>query len=55
MDRGDWWATAHGVAKSQTQLSHKHFHFKIIGKASGALQEGELFWRRTTVGFCPAW
>ena len=22
MDRGAWWATAHGVAKSQTQLSH---------------------------------
>ena len=21
MDRGDWWATVHGVAKSQTQLS----------------------------------
>ena len=22
MDRGDWWATVHGVAKNQTQLSH---------------------------------
>ena len=21
MDRGDWWATVHGVAKSRTQLS----------------------------------
>ena len=21
MDRGDWWATVHGVSKSQTQLS----------------------------------
>ena len=21
MDRGDWWATVHGVTKSQTQLS----------------------------------
>ena len=21
MDRGAWWATAHGVAKSQTQMS----------------------------------
>ena len=21
MDRGDWWATVHGVAKNQTQLS----------------------------------
>ena len=22
MDRGAWWATVHGVAKSQTQLSY---------------------------------
>ena len=22
MDRGDWWATVHQAAKSQTQLSH---------------------------------
>ena len=27
MDRGAWWATVHGVAKSWTQLSTKHFHF----------------------------
>ena len=27
MDRGDWWATVHGVAKSQTRLSaHAHTH-----------------------------
>ena len=24
MDRGVWWATVHGVAKSQTQLSDQH-------------------------------
>ena len=24
MDRGAWWATGHGVAKSQTRLSDKH-------------------------------
>ena len=23
MDRGAWWATAHGVTKSQTQLNNK--------------------------------
>ena len=28
MDRGDWQATAHGVAKSQTQLSNYTFAFK---------------------------
>ena len=22
-----WWAIVYGVAKSQTQLSHQHFHF----------------------------
>ena len=27
MDRGDWWATVHGVAKSWTGPSEKHFHF----------------------------
>ena len=26
MDRGTWWATVHGVTKSQTQLSDFHFH-----------------------------
>ena len=26
-DRRAWWATVHGAAKSQTQLSNKHFHF----------------------------
>ena len=25
MDRGAWWATVHGVAKSWTQLSDEHF------------------------------
>jgi len=25
MDRGVWWATVHGIAKSQTQLSDWHF------------------------------
>ena len=24
MDRGAWWATVHGVTKSQTQLSYFH-------------------------------
>ena len=26
MYRGAWWATLHGVANSQTQLSDQHFH-----------------------------
>ena len=27
MDRGTWQATVHGVSKSRTQLSDRHFHF----------------------------
>ena len=27
MDRGDWWATVHGVIRSWTRLSDYHFHF----------------------------
>ena len=27
MDRGAWWATVHGIAKSQTQLSDYHTHY----------------------------
>ena len=26
MDRGGWWATVHGVAKSRTRLSDEHLH-----------------------------
>ena len=34
MDRGAWWATVHGVTKSQTQLSdiNTHTHMHIVGK-----------------------
>ena len=30
MDRGAWWATVQGVAKSQTQVSNFHFYFVQI-------------------------
>ena len=37
MDRGAWWATVHGVAKSQTLLSththtHTHTHTRVSEK-----------------------
>ena len=35
MDRGAWWATVHGVAKSQTRLSDFTFTFKKIGDIKG--------------------
>ena len=34
MDRGAWWATVHGVAKSQTQLSDFHFDFQVPSQVS---------------------
>ena len=30
MDRGTWWATVHGITKSQTWLSGSHFHFRFF-------------------------
>ena len=35
MDGGAWWPAVHGVAKSQTRLSHFTFtfHFHEIGRA----------------------
>ena len=33
VDRGSWWATVHGIAKSQTQLSDIFtFHFRDMIK-----------------------
>ena len=33
MDRGDWWATVHGIPKSQTRLSYlAHTHIKEPGE-----------------------
>ena len=43
IDRGAWWATVHGIAKSQTQLKQlsTHAHIKVCkGKRL-------LFWRKT--------
>ena len=37
MDRGAWWATVHGVTKSQTRLSdlaHTHIHMYLAVKLS---------------------
>ena len=30
MDRETWWATVHGVAKSQTRLSYGRFHCPFL-------------------------
>ena len=56
MDRGSWWATVHGVTKSQTQLSDFHFTATLLlgfpGGANGkepAYQCG----RHKRLGFDP--
>ena len=40
MDRGAWWATVLGVAKSWTQLSdgNLHFHSGVLRRAPPSLQ-----------------
>ena len=30
MDRGAWWATVHGVAKSRTRLSDSYYYYKRL-------------------------
>ena len=36
MDRGAWWATVHGVAKSQTQLSNKALYVTALGMSKSS-------------------
>ena len=49
MDRGAWWATVHGVAKSWTQLSNFTFHFHALKKEM-ATHSSVLAWRITGTG-----
>ena len=39
MDRGAWWATAHGITKESDTTERLHFHFSIssIGEGNGHL------------------
>ena len=44
MDKGTWWATSHGVSKSQTQLNDYHFltfHFISIQGKKEKYKEGQ--------------
>ena len=51
MDGGAWWATVHGVAKSQTQLSDFTFpfHFHVLEKEM-ATHSSVLAWRIPGMG-----
>ena len=45
MDKGTWWATSHGVSKSQTQLSDYHFltfHFISIQGKKKSIKKGNI-------------
>ena len=65
MDRGAWWATVHGVTKSQTQLSSRHgmacFIFvwikleRINFTAFGILQKGIFNILRASCGYTDSW
>ena len=41
MDRGAWWVTVHGVAKSWTWLSDWHYHFGKYGLPYGIIRSLE--------------
>ena len=47
-DRGTWWATVHGFAKNQTQLSDEHFHF--LSSESESCHQGNESRRHPTMG-----
>ena len=51
MDRGAWWATVHGVAKSRVRLSHFtfSFHFHALEKEM-ATHSSVLAWRVPGMG-----
>ena len=56
MDGGAWWATVHGVAKSQTQLSDFTFtfHFHALQKETQptpVFLPGEVHGQRRLVGY----
>ena len=49
MDREAWWITAHGVAKTWTQLSTFHTHFPaggMVGPLTPHSGEGKGIWSR---------
>ena len=43
MDRGAWWATVYGVAKSWTQLSNTHTH-PHTHKLTAAIEDSHCPW-----------
>ena len=50
MDGGAWWATVHGVAKSQTRLSDFTFTFHFHALKEMATHSSVLAWRIPGMG-----
>ena len=40
-DKGAWWATVHGAAKSRTRLSDSHTHTTLYGCESWTVKKAE--------------
>ena len=54
MDGGAWWATVHGIAKSQTRLSDFTFmHWKRKWQPTPVFLPGESHGQRSLVGYSP--
>ena len=53
MDGGAWWATVHGVAKSQTRLSNFNFTFSLLGFSSWRLLWMQITSSRAQRLSCP--
>ena len=52
MDGGAWWATVHGVVKSQTELSDFTFtfHLHALEEEMGVFLAWEMSWTEEPVG-----
>ena len=53
MDRGAWWATVHGIAKSWTRLKQLSTHTEPIGNVFHILPGSREIWSETSV--CCGW
>ena len=48
MDRGAWWATVYGIAKSWTRLKRLSVHIEPIGNVSHTLPRSREIWSETS-------
>ena len=58
VDRGVWWATAYGVAKSRTRLkwlSTKHAQWRIIKLGRGHLEKSQIWATEISLFACRVW